>query len=85
LIEFVSRGRFVKVIAIDPVSLIEVCIVGDARESQSRLENIAARKLRYVLLKRFGNDLENRGRKNAGFSQNNSQKRPIPKKRGIIV
>jgi len=40
-----------KVSAIDPVTLREVCIVGDPRMSRERLTNVAVQKLEYVLAK----------------------------------
>ncbi len=51
IIEFISMGRHVKVTAIDPISLREVSIVGDARASQHSLKELAVQKLRYVLEK----------------------------------
>ncbi len=52
LIEFVPAGRMVKVSAIDPVTMTEVCIVGDATASQEHLSRLATRKLRYVMEKK---------------------------------
>jgi len=49
IIEFVPRGRFVKVSAMDPKTLTEVCIVGDAQQSESELKRTVKQKLRYVL------------------------------------
>ncbi len=42
-------GHYVKVSAIDPVSLTEVSIVGSPRVGQTTLERTAIQKLRYVL------------------------------------
>jgi hypothetical protein len=41
----------VKVSAIDPVSLVEVCIVGSTKVSEAELSRLAVRKLEYVLRK----------------------------------
>jgi hypothetical protein len=49
IIEFIPRGRFVKVSAMDVKTLTEVCIVGDAQQSQDELKRTAKQKLRYVL------------------------------------
>jgi len=49
IIEYVPRGRFVKVSAMDPKTLTEVCIVGDAQESEDELKRTVKQKLRYVL------------------------------------
>jgi hypothetical protein len=48
IIEFIPNGRFVKVTAIDSVTGKEVCIVGDARQSEQSLAQLAMRKLRHV-------------------------------------
>ena len=45
-------GSYVKVSAIDPVTYTEVSIVGPASASQSALEDLARKKLIYVLNKR---------------------------------
>ncbi|SDF78490.1 hypothetical protein SAMN05216241_102344 [Limimonas halophila] len=49
IIEFIPRGRFVKVSAMDVKTLTEVCIVGDAQQSEDELKRTAKQKLRYVL------------------------------------
>jgi len=49
LLEFVPQGRFVKVIAIDPVSKVEVSVVGDRMSTPETLKRIAVNKLRYVI------------------------------------
>jgi len=51
LFEFHQVGDYVKVSAVDPVTLTEVSIVGSAHVGQHELERIAANKLRYVLEK----------------------------------
>ncbi|MBT4012022.1 MAG: hypothetical protein HOL85_15455 [Rhodospirillaceae bacterium] len=54
LIEFIPMGKYVKVSAVDPISLVEVSIVGDPRSGTEALKRTAARKLRYVLEKNTG-------------------------------
>ncbi len=52
IVEFLRIGRFVKVSAIDPTSLVEVSIVGDPAAGEAMLERTAIRKLLYVLKRR---------------------------------
>jgi len=52
IIEFIKVGAYVKVSAIDPVSLFEVSIVGDPSASRNTLEQIAIKKLKLVLSKK---------------------------------
>ena len=52
IVEFRRIGRFVKVSAIDPASLVEVSIVGDPAAGEPMLERTAIRKLEYVLNRR---------------------------------
>lgn len=52
IIEFIGQGRYVKVSAIDPRTGTEVSIVGDAERSEEELQQVALRKLRYVLEKK---------------------------------
>ncbi len=54
LLEFQQVGRYVKVSAIDPVTNVEVSIVGDAAATKAELERVAVRKLEYVLRKKRG-------------------------------
>ena len=49
LFEFVPQGRFVKVVAVDPVSRVEVTVVGDRMARPETLKRIATNKLKYVL------------------------------------
>lgn len=58
LFEFHRRGNYVRVSAIDPISNIEVTIVGDANQSELMLKRIAFRKLLYVIRKRQGGNGE---------------------------
>lgn len=51
LIEFVPQGRFVKVCAIDPVTYIEVSIIGDVNSGQHLLSQQAVRKLERMVYK----------------------------------
>jgi hypothetical protein len=46
-----TSSRSVKVIAIDPVTGIEVVMVGDRNQGEMVLKRLAARKLQYVLNK----------------------------------
>ena len=52
LFEFVSQGRYVKVIAVDPETLTEISLVGDPKAGRKELQRIAIRKLEYVIAKR---------------------------------
>ncbi len=52
LLEFIAIGNSVKVSAVDPLTKVEVSIVGPASASRSDLERAAIRKLDYVLRKR---------------------------------
>lgn len=52
IIEFVRVGAYVKVSAIDPVSLVEVSIVGNPASGEATLKRTAIRKLKYVLDKK---------------------------------
>ena len=49
IIEFYRLGGSVKVSAIDPVTLREACIVGDAKANPKDLAKLAIRKLKYVM------------------------------------
>ena len=55
LIEFLPRGAYVKVSAVDPVSHEEVSIVGDRRRGSAALSLEAVKKLEYVLGRKRGN------------------------------
>ncbi len=48
IFEFVRLGNSVKVTAIDPVSLIEVSLVGPASGDQAALRRAALRKLEFM-------------------------------------
>ncbi|MDP6692377.1 MAG: hypothetical protein QF384_23005 [Alphaproteobacteria bacterium] len=52
LVEFQAIGNSVKVSALDPVTLVEVSIVGPATASEAELSALAVRKLEYMLRKR---------------------------------
>ncbi|GHF29174.1 hypothetical protein GCM10017044_25530 [Kordiimonas sediminis] len=51
IIEFITIGNAVKVTAVCTVTGREVSIVGDPKASKKELENLAVRKLAYVLQK----------------------------------
>jgi hypothetical protein len=52
LVEFRAVGSSVKVTALDPVTLVEVSIVGPTNVSEAELSRLAVRKLKYMLNKR---------------------------------
>jgi len=54
LFEFIPNGRFVKVVAIDPVSRIEIAMVGDRMAGNATLKRLAINKLKYVIAKKRG-------------------------------
>ncbi|MBK1668724.1 hypothetical protein CKO28_11860 [Rhodovibrio sodomensis] len=51
IFEFTPHGRYVRVTAMDPATLTEVTVVGDAARGDDSLRETAARKLDYVLAK----------------------------------
>ena len=53
IIEFIKVGAYVKVSAIDPLSSVEVSIVGDPASSQERLKSTVLKKLNFVLSKQI--------------------------------
>ncbi len=53
IIEFRQVGSYVKVSAIDPITLTEVSIMGPLHESRERLKATAVQKLHYVLNKKY--------------------------------
>ncbi|MDP6174006.1 MAG: hypothetical protein QGF09_07575 [Rhodospirillales bacterium] len=53
LLEFIVQGNYVKVIAVDPITRIEIAMVGDARASKETLERNAINKLKYVIAKQM--------------------------------
>ncbi len=61
LIEIIQLGGSVKVSAIDPVTGIEVSIVGPPSAGEETLKRTAVNKLIYVLAKRRGGDGEGGG------------------------
>ena len=52
LFEFIPNGRFVKVVAVDPISMLEIAMVGDRMASIDTLERLAIKKLKYVIAKK---------------------------------
>ncbi len=55
ILEFIQMGAYVKVSAIDPVTGLEVSIVGDPARGEAALRQTAIRKLHYVMAKRKNN------------------------------
>lgn len=51
IIERIVQGRFVKVTAVDPVTGLEVSVVGDAQAALEPLDRLAVRKLEQQLAK----------------------------------
>lgn len=51
IIEFYHVGSYVKVSAVDPVTLKEVSIVGDPKRSEQELTDAAVKKLQFMLSK----------------------------------
>ena len=49
IFEFISKGRYVKVSAVDTATGIEASIVGDASYAQDKLEDLALQKLDWVM------------------------------------
>lgn len=52
LFEFQRSGAYVKVSALDPVTLTEVSIVGSARAPAEQLKRTALQKLKFVMEKK---------------------------------
>lgn len=52
LIEFIVQGKYVKVSAVDPVTFVEVSIVGDPNVGEQMLTQQAVRKLERMVFKR---------------------------------
>lgn len=52
ILEFIAQGSYVKVTAIHADTGIEATIVGDAHAGRKVLENLAIRKLEYVMKKK---------------------------------
>ena len=53
IIEFIRVGSYVKVSAVDPLSMVEVSIVGNPASGEAMLKRTAIRKLKYVLEKKY--------------------------------
>lgn len=51
LIEFIPIGNFVKVTAIDPVTLIEVSVISDRNYPKELMKNNAIKKLKWKIEK----------------------------------
>lgn len=52
--EFQRVGNFVKVTAIDPVTLTEVSVTGAASATEMQLKQLALRRLQFVLARKGG-------------------------------
>ena len=52
IFEFYHVGDSVKVSAVDPITKVEVSIVGPSAAPRFILQNVALRKLKYILKKR---------------------------------
>jgi len=52
LCEFRQVGRYLRINAIDPVSGVEVTMMGDPKAGTEELKTLAVRKLAYVLKKK---------------------------------
>lgn len=61
IIEFIPSGSYVKVSAFDPVSMVEVSIVGNPASGELGLKHAVLRKLKYVLEKNARAPLRGRG------------------------
>ena len=53
IIEFIKMGNYVKVSAVCTKTGVETSIVGDPKASKKELEDLAVKKLLYVLRKRM--------------------------------
>ena len=60
-VEFQQNGSYTKAIAIDPVSMVEVSIVGATASPRHILQQAAVRKLEYVLKNKRGSAAPGRG------------------------
>ena len=60
-VEFQQNGSHTKPIAIDPVSMVEVSIVGATASPRHVLQQAAVRKLEYVLKNKRGAAAPGRG------------------------
>ncbi len=74
IVEFQQHGSSVKVSAIDPVTMMEVSIVGPSSVGQEELKRTALAKLHYVMSKKDG-----------GAATENTPTLDTPKKPGIVV
>lgn len=64
LIEFIPIGHAIKVCAVDPLTKLEVSIVGPASAGEEELKRTAVRKLEYILeKKKRGRNAKGEGRR----------------------
>jgi len=61
IIEFVPQGSYVKVSAIDPITLYEVAIVGDPSAGEDSMARLACRKLERIVARKRGLVVDARG------------------------
>lgn len=54
LFELQRHGNMLRVVAIDPITATEVIMIADPRQNIEIIKRLAARKLEYVLEKKFG-------------------------------
>ncbi|WNJ98562.1 hypothetical protein L2D14_11850 [Thalassospiraceae bacterium LMO-JJ14] len=53
LFEFHRVGSYIRVVAVDPRSNVEITMVGDPQVGEAALKRAAIRKLKYVIAKKF--------------------------------
>ena len=52
IIEFITMGKSVKITAIDPDTLTEVCVIAPTSLPKKEMAELAVRKLHYMLQKK---------------------------------
>lgn len=77
IIEFLPSGAYVKVSAIDVATGMEVSIVGDPQRGEAALEDLAVRKLDYVMERQRAG--RRSGRRNA------TSEKAAPRRKGLYV
>ena len=77
IIEFLPSGAYVKVSAIDVATGMEVSIVGDPQRGEAALEDLAVRKLDYVM------ERQRAGRRSA--RRNATSEKAAPRRKGLYV
>ncbi len=51
IVEYIALGNSVKATAFDPITFMEVSVIGSAKTSRSDLGKVAVRKLEYMIRK----------------------------------